>query len=196
LPGSLARSAVAFTTLLALGCTIPDQPIAPSGEQVVVHAILDPGSRVQLVLVERARTGDRNAVACGQSGSGIGGADVSITTPSGVVMRGVEDTTHLLFGCLERLYRVPLDAYGMSLTPGGTYGLRVRTPSGQEVTGSTTIPDASLTVPEPPAEPFSFLRDTLRLQWIGARGAAGYEVRVDSHAGLELSTAYFVSDSR
>jgi hypothetical protein len=169
------RLSAAFGLLIAAsaGCTFPEKQIAPGERHLVVHAVLDPGTRDQKILLSYTD----GAVI----GPVTGVPQVSITTPDDVQMfavpdsqRGVVDTTLRPNGG----YRIPLDAYGVTLVPGATYTLHVHMPAGDDATGTTTIPLASGVAVPIAAEPFDRLRDSVRLSWPTISGAESYEILV------------------
>jgi hypothetical protein len=133
--------------------------------------VLDAGSPFQDVKVE---------VLDGNFGHrlvGLGGAEVTITTPHGEVFvaTAVDNSEG---------FHYHIDGLGAGtqtpLLPGGTYSLYVRTPLGEEVRGTATVPQYS---PEPIPEDFSTLdraRDTVRLDWQRVPLAARYEVVVQA----------------
>ncbi len=173
LSGNRAATCCVCTTLLiaALTACVSEQATAPTPVQIVVQAVLDPSSRVQEVVVEEANTGQQALGSC------VAGAQVTITTPVGVVMRAVGQSTPTGLPPCGR-YRVALDDYGVQLEPGGTYALRVITPDGHEITGTTTIPSGrSVDVSSAP-ESFSAWRDTLRLDFAPVAGSAAHELRI------------------
>jgi hypothetical protein len=136
----------------------------------VVHAVLDAGSPFQDVKVELL---DGNF---GHQLVGLGGAEVSITTPHGEVFvaTAVDNS--------GQGFHYHIDGLGAGtqtpLIPGGTYTLYVRTQLGEEVRGTTTVPQYP---PLPVREDRPFLeraRDTVRLDWAPVPLAARYEVAV------------------
>ncbi|MEP6991530.1 MAG: DUF4249 family protein [bacterium] len=171
----------AGTVAVGVGCRLPDEVIARADPQLVVHAVLDPASADQLVLLEWARTGNDGTrpAFCDQSLPTAPVADVSIGTPEGVRMTAAEDTASRPLNCTSRLYRVTPGRFGVALRPGATYDLRVRTTAGGVVTGRTIIPRVVTPADSSPPEPFDRGRDTLRLAWTLTQDAASYEVRVD-----------------
>jgi len=127
----------------------------------------------QVVVVQQTRNG-------GPGPSPVDGATVTITGPDGVAMTGIEmpDTA------LGRSYRVALSAFHEQLVPGGTYQLHVTLVAGEDVTGTTTMPLAQPVSSPGPTAFFNEATDTLRLVWPAVQGAASYEVRVQSPAGV------------
>src|SRR5207248_7671573 len=71
--------------------------------------------------------------------------------------------------------------YRITLTGCATYSLHVITTSGEEVSGTTTIPLAGLnSTTLTPTSVFDRLRDTLRLSWRRVQGARSYELLLRS----------------
>ena len=160
----------AVWTLLLAGCLNLESPAPAEQTRLVVHAILDAEADQQKVLLYRARTGLPTVIEGSRIGDDepVTGANVSITTPEGATLNN-------WLCCGPGTYVFPDSLQGPSLTPGGTYTLRIRTPFGEEVTGTTTIPGPShLTLDSPRV--FLRFHDTLRLSWPPVRGAASYEV--------------------
>jgi hypothetical protein len=157
----------------APGCTFPEKQIAPGERHLVVHAVLDLGTRDQKILLGYTD----GAVIGAQTGV----PQVSITTPDGVQMFAVPDSQRGFIDTTLRpngVYHTPLDAYGVTLVPGATYTLHVHMPAGDDATGTTTIPLASAVAVPIAAEPFDRLRDSLRLIWPTVSGAESYQVLV------------------
>jgi hypothetical protein len=179
-----ARAALGAFGIFVVACIEGEKPTAPSAPQIVVHAVLDMGSRDQLVLVERTRSGIRTSLTNFVGGAEpVLDAEVTITTPNGEVLTAALEQPADSFAPRRGLYRLALDRYGATLVPGGTYSLLVRVPAAGEITGTTTLPVATSVAPAA-AEPFDWERDSLRLTWPHVEGAAGYEVRIamlDAH---------------
>jgi len=121
------------------GCKLTEDVPAPVTDPVViVHAILNTASPRQRVLVERSRIGGRTP--------GISGATVRLThlnpggCPSPSVVLGEVITTTAFEGDSTGTY----ETTGLCpLLPGDEVELRVETPTGELVTGTTTIPGAA-----------------------------------------------------
>ncbi|MFI5232924.1 MAG: DUF4249 family protein [Gemmatimonadales bacterium] len=157
---------------IASGCA-SQLPLEGGASTLVVSAVLDALHDDQIVAVQRTY-GGRPAP------TPVDSATVTITGPDGVVMTGVEaaDST------IGRSYRVTLSAFHEQLVPGATYLLHVKLTTGEQVTGSTTIPDAQPASAPAVTQPFNAATDTLRLSWPVVQGAASFEVRVQSAAGV------------
>jgi hypothetical protein len=164
--------------LFATSACVVQEPFQPTANTLVVHAVLDPTTRDQIVVVQ-ATTGrlpDQRVVS---------GAAVSITTPDGrtLVADELRDSSRYLVSnsvpAVTTIYRVSLDRYRVALIAGGTYKLRIEVPDGRIVTGTTTIPSAT-PISSGPTISFDRSRDTLRFSWPRVAGAPAYEVFVQS----------------
>jgi hypothetical protein len=157
---------------LASGC-FSQLPLEGGSSTIVVSAVLDALHDEQIVAVQRTYGGAPAPYP-------VDSATVTITGPDGVVMTGVEvaDST------IGKSYRVTLSAFHEQLVPGATYRLSVTLATGEQVTGTTTIPVAAPASPPADTLQFSSSTDTLRLSWPAVPGAASYEVRVQSTAGV------------
>jgi hypothetical protein len=158
--------------IVASGC-FTRTPLEVSTSTIVVHAVLNAAQDVQVVAVQRTTGGMPLA-------SPVDSATVTITGPDGVAMTGVEVSDSVLV----RVYNVSLAAFHEQLVPGGTYHLTVKLKTGEEVTGTTTIPNAQPVPPPVTTGVFNEATDTLRLSWPAVPGATSYEVRVQSAAGV------------
>lgn len=187
---SLGTATVASLTILSLASCDFEDPTAPGKKVVIVHAVLDLGASSQYVVVQYSDVAGQGPL--------IGGAQVSITTPQGVQMAGVPDTaSHFFFDGRSYVskidtvrYRITPSTYGVSLAPGATYTLRVHTPAGDDVIGSTTVPLAQPVTADTTAVAFARLTDTLKMSWPEIAGAAAYEVRTGN---FKFSTNRFFS---
>ena len=112
------------------GCTT-HTPLEVSTSTIVVHAVLNAAEDVQVVAVQRTVGGVPLA-------SPADSAIVTITGADGVAMSGEEVADSIL----GRVYNVSLSAFHEKLVAGGTYQLRVKLRTGEEITGTTTIPNA------------------------------------------------------
>ena len=198
-PAALTRLA-ALTVLVASACTFDQQSVAVQPSQVVVHAVLDPGTMMQEVLVERTLSGaadipedlrfDPDDPINTGGGIPIPGAEVTITGPDGT-LRGFEapapgrPSTYA-----TGRYLVRFGLGGASTLPalrrGARYELRVRTPDGTVVTGSTVVPEIMPVVPSSRPDPFNRDRDSLPIRWPDVRGARSFLVRAESPYGVFL----------
>lgn len=165
-----AGSIVTLAVVLLSSCLDLEKVTAPNPPQLVVQGVLNFDDSQQEVFVSLARTGNAT------HDQPVGGAKVSMTTPIGNTERSGLLVDSLGKCCVPGVY--VFDTPGQPLVAGGTYVLHVQAPSGDEVTGTTTIPVA----PRPvaiPARVFFRDRDTLRLSWPHVVGARSYEVLVE-----------------
>ena len=158
--------------VIATGACVTRTPTGSTTSTIVVHAVLDALQDDQVVAVQRTMAGVPQA-------SPVDSATVTISGPDGIAMTGVEVADSVL----TRVYHVTLSTFHEQLMPGGTYHLHVRLKTGEDVTGTTTIPDARPSLPPVAIVPFNEATDTFRLSWPAVQGAASYEVRVQSAAG-------------
>jgi hypothetical protein len=150
----------ALVSVVATACTLPEEPIADVHPVVVVQAVLDLGASNQAVTVRWSDAGLG-------SDANITDATVSLIASSGTTIAATSRE--------NGRYSIPTPA-GF-LVPGATYTIRVHLLTGEQVTGTATLPTAPLAIPGP-VESFVRTRDTVRLAWAPVVGAAAYEVRV------------------
>jgi hypothetical protein len=146
---------------------VPTDPIPEAERQIVVEAVLDLGTSMQVVSIREI---GGNA---GTDDVAMSGASVSITASDGTVLTAQESAA-------PGIYFVDLGRQSVSLISGGTYTLRVVTALGQEVTGMTTIPQTSPVAIPAEIPEFSRSRDTLRGSWPRVPGAKSYYVSVNA----------------
>jgi hypothetical protein len=133
-----------------------------------VQCVLDAGAVEQFVTVEWAEPTFLSST------TPVVGASVSIEKPDGSIEQAVGASGTGVPPFV--VYRFMRDSL---LQPEGTYTLRVRTPTGEEATGTTTIPLVSTApvgleiLPTLDRE-----RDTVRLAWPRVAGAKSYQVAV------------------
>lgn len=168
----VARRLVLLAAMALGGCTFPESPLPPGVRKLVVHAVLNPAHRVQVVHIS-------TTAGYNYAGAEVAATTVTITTPDGTVMTAKRDSTpdgngDFYFGSQ---FSIDLDAYGVNLAPGATYSLRVVTAK-DTVTGTTTIPQAIAVTTQPPVESFDRERDSLHIAWAAVPGARTYEVQV------------------
>ena len=163
---------VCAALLSTAACEPPTDPIDTPQRRLVVHAVLDNGTSEQMVTVQYLD---------GQAGhdlSHVSGASVTITTPTGQEFPGME-----LDG--PRYAVIGLGLGGAAeLVPGGTYTLRVTTPAGEVVTGTTTVPQRNTFSNTIQIGNFDRDRDTLRLSWPAVPLAAHYQATFESSISL------------
>ena len=190
----------AVTMCVVAACTFDEKAVAVQPPQVVVHAVLDPGAQEQQVLVERSLSGavdirqnqrfdSEDPINTGD-GIPISGAVVTISGPDGT-LTGIEAPVPgkppsyssgrylVVFGGGAGFASPPLRR-------GARYQLRVSTPDGAVVTGTTVIPDITPVSPGSRFDLFNRDRDSLRLTWQRVVGARSYLVRVESPFGAFL----------
>ena len=163
-----------LTACLHLESTAP-----PERPQFVVHAVIDPSTDQQLVLVYQARTG-ASTNATNAHDTPVANALVTVTAPNSAVM--IADEREVNSSPFPPgTYAYTPARYGVRPSSGGTYRLFVRTPSGQEVTGETTIPVAPAMSSRLPSARFDRRRDTLRLGWPPAPRGTSYELVIKTN---------------
>lgn len=176
----ITRTAIALALALMAACANLEQPTARNASTLVIHSVLNMRQQNGAVLVYRARTGSTTT-----AGSGIGDdepvsdATVTITAPNGAVMVAEHTAPDTSYALMPGVYAfTTVDYAGVHFADGGTYALRVQTRGGEEVTGTTTIPQGPALMASAPVRVFSRLRDTLSLVWPRVPGARSYEVAV------------------
>jgi Domain of unknown function (DUF4249) len=187
----------AVTLCVAAACTFDEKAIAVQPPQVVVHAVLDPGTQEQEVLVERTLSGSmdirkdqrfdpEDPINTG-SGIPVSGAEVTITGPDGTLTGFEAPVTGRSPSYSSGRYLVVFGGGGSPpLRRAGRYQLRVRTPDGAVVTGTTVVPDIAPVGVGARLDLFNRDRDSLRLTWRSVAGARAYFVRVESPFGAFL----------
>lgn len=172
----LARLAALGSVVLLVGC-MDRTPVAPTANAIVVHAVLDPSTRDQYVVVQTApgRVDDARALT---------GAAVVLILPDGRRVTAAEETnkgTVLLksFATMPKtIYHFALGQLGFSLVPGATYGLEITAPDGRVVRGHTTVPAAAPATVISPVRNLYMFADTARLTWPRVAAARSYEIAV------------------
>ena len=181
-------------------CTFDEKTVAVQPPQVVVHAVLDPGTQEQQVLVERTLSGTVNirenqrfdAEDPINTGDGIPvtGAEVTISGPDGTITAFEAPVpgrpSSYSSGRYVAVFGAGAAVASPPLRPGVRYQLRVRTPDGAVVTGTTVIPVIAPVGPGSRLDRFNRDRDSLRLTWRDVVGARAYLVRVESPFGAFL----------
>lgn len=179
-------------------CTFDEHAVAVQPPQVVVHAVLDPGTLEQQVLVERSLSGTVDIVESQRfdaedpinTGGGIpiGGAEVTISGPDGT-LTGVEQPVEgrpPSYSSGRYLVLFGLGNPGTPLRRGARYQLRVRTPDGGDVTGTTVVPDINPVGTGTRVDVFNRDKDSVRITWPNVAGARSYLLRVESPFGAFL----------
>jgi len=186
-----------LATLVVVACQFDEKTVAVQSSQIVVHAVLDPGAEFQQVLVERSLTGavtvsdDQrfNPVDPINSGGGvaIGNCSVSVTGPDGVLVGDESAAPGKPFNYHTGRYilHLPRDPVGspVPLRQGARYTLRVATPDGHVVTGTTVMPVAYPDLGGSPVVSFNRDRDSVHFAWNSAAGARSFLLRAESPFG-------------
>ena len=198
-PAPIARLA-ALTALVVTACTFDQQSVAVQPAQVVVHAVLDPGTLQQEVLVEQTLSGTANIrddlrfdpedpINTG-GGIPVARAEVTITGPDGSLQGFEAPAPGRPSSYSTGRYLVSFGSGAASTPPplrrGVRYVLRVRTLDGTVVTGSTVVPDVAPVVPSARLELFNRDRDSLAIRLPVVRGARSYILRAESPFGAFL----------
>ena len=171
-----------FLLALPAACMNLEDPAPATESQLVVHGVLDTWASEHYVLVYRARTGARDTNSVNVAGDEpVGGALVTITPQNGSPIAAARLADSSGACCVPGEYLFNSVPGGLVLTPGVTYSLHVRTASGEEVSGTTTIPQAP-NLMGLAGKVFLRLRDTLRLSWPRVSGARSYEVILRSRS--------------
>ena len=185
------------------GCQF-DAVTVPAGiERPVVHAVLNPWSPEQVVLVERTLTGrvtvddearfNRNDPILTGGGVPIRFATVRVRDDQGAVVFAVEDASVRSDGRGAGVYRFRNPASpslspnpslpALDVRPGRGYDLLIVTPQGDSITGETSIPLVQNVPPGGSTRAFNRDTDTLRLFWEPIQNTKRYLIRVDSPWG-------------
>jgi len=212
-------AAAALCTAVLAGCEF-DHTVVPQGpEQIVVHAVLNPGRPTQRILVERTLTGRveipsdqqfdvRDPIA---TGGGVPITDARVVVysdaDSAVLAErtpGIEGGT----GVYEFLNSPDTLADDSTFVdtrprlvvqPGAQYRLRVTAPDGRVVTAVTTVPEAQPVPAISGPERFDRDADSLFVFWEEVPLANRYLLRIDSPRGpfalFVDSLEYLVSGS-
>ena len=179
-----------LASVLLLGCDL-SSALRPTPRRAVVHAVLDLASLDQLIFLEWAHTGSQ--VSGTNSFSAIDpivGAQVTVTAPDSTAMIAEPEIDQSSRRLIPGFYRLSLLRYATVIRPGASYSLKVRLPSGEEISGTTTMPTA--TAPTSTGLRTFRLCDTLRLRWPRVAGAAAYEVRIQIRGDQGISRPYVI----
>jgi uncharacterized protein DUF4249 len=176
--------------VLLVGCDL-SSALRPTPRRAVVHAVLDLASDNQLIFLEWAHTG---AQVSGTNSFGatdpIPGAQVTVTAPDGTIMTAEPEIDQSSRRLIPGFYRLSLVRYAASLAPGASYSLKVSLQSGEEISGTTTMP--TVTASSSTALETFRLCDTLRLRWPRVAGAAAYEVRIQIRENNSITAPPYV----
>lgn len=164
---------------IAAGCEIASTTAPDVEPRAVVHAVLNPASTLQRVIVERTL---RSASFTGTTPERqpITNAQVIIYGPRqdsaiGAQVSGVNDGVYRLTSVtITNGSAGTAPPNVLRIRPGERYRLRVVTPVGV-VTGETIVPVVAAV--DEARRTFNVDRDTLRLDVSGVRNAAGYQLR-------------------
>lgn len=190
-----------LTASVGSACQFDSITVPEGRERPVVHAVLNPWAREELVLLERTLTGrvtvdddmdyDRTNPIVTAGGVPISNARVVLYTEAGDSAVAVEDLRTR--GSGAGVYRIRnsriaaedgtpvLDS--IPIVPGGTYRLRITTPTGDTITGETTLPLTQAVAPQESNRFFNRDTDTLRLFWDPVPLAQRYLIRIESPWG-------------
>ncbi len=190
--------AFALAAAAPLGCKFGETAIAAGRDQVVVHAVLNPSTLNQNILIEHLLTGriqssdsagSDNDPIRSRGGEPWVGARVVVYGPTGDSVVAVEMSPNGQPGGGTGMYRfvnldsTPASIPALRVRPGGPYSLRVTTLEGNEVTGATLIPFTAPSSPGGAGQRFNRDRDSVFLFWSSVSYAKRYQVRIDSPRG-------------
>jgi hypothetical protein len=173
--------------LLLSACTIEEVAIPRTDAKVALHAVLSATAPVQVMLLERTRSGAVNLVAppfelenpfVNDAGIAEPGALATLVTPSGQTIVGSEDLTP--GGSGAGIYRFQLP--GELLERNAPYQLTVITTKGERLTAETSVPNG-VAAAYRDLQTFDRGGDPLHLEWARAPGARAYMVRVETPFG-------------
>jgi len=158
-----------------------EESTVSTAPQLVVHAVLNPRFTSQYIVITRAQTGAPSSISGGfGDDEPVLGAEVRVTTPDGSSMTASSGPPDC--SCPPGFYLISENRSGVALAMGDTYTLRVQTTLGEEVSGTTTIPQVSRPVRGTFLGTFIRDRDTLRLSWPRVPGARSYELAVTNRS--------------
>ena len=178
--------------LALFGCIPPEQPAATTLSPLIVQGILDARTGVQTIFITRARTGayvDTSAYAITKD-EPVRGANITLTLPNGKTLASNQFGPDSAIATAAGSYTFRTADFGFDPTTGGTYYVHVMTATGEEASGSTTMPTVAPAVSTISgsfggASYFRRLQDTLRLSWPPVPGARAYEVVIRSPVSEE-----------
>jgi hypothetical protein len=188
---------------LVSACQFDTVSVPAGRDRPVVHAVLNPWSPEEVILLERTLTGrvtidddrpeSRNDPIVTGGGIPIRGARVVVYNEVGDSVIAVEDALAHPEARGQGVYRfrnpaspreqTPQPLPTMRILPGGSYRLRITTPEGDVITGSTIIPQVSTIPPSSGSRFFNRDRDTLRFFWEPVPLSRRYLIRVESPWG-------------
>ena len=195
------RSVLLCALVLVGGaCRFDKAPVGPGRDEIVVHAVLDPGLDREQILVEHLLTGlvpvseqavfDSLDPIASHGGSPLSGATVIVYGPAGDSAVALERRLGADLrgtGVYEFFNREPDPALpgaeqSLPIARGSTYRLRLVAPDGRVVTGTTTVPDAPSTFGTT-FENFNRDHQTVFLFWDAMPGAARYAIGISTPRG-------------
>ena len=190
----MKRAVCIAVSLLAAGCKISEPISTPPGEpSVIVQLVLNSAAPVQMMLLERSDGADSRAPLSGATVQLTHlRPDASCANPV-VTLREVTDT--LIYGLTTQVRHSYQTAGLCALHPGDQVALRIATPEGEVVTGTTRIPDASsMVIAAGPDSAGTLLldrtRDSLRAS-LAPRSARGLQIEIVRKGGNPRRTASF-----
>ena len=179
---SFSRALAIVVAVVCLASCEEYTYLAPTADEIVVQAVLDVDAREQTILVDHTLgtlSGERP----------VTGAIVTITGPDGRVLTARESADSALYTkppwdsiMVPVGYRINLDEYGVILSAGETYRLRVVTPAGDTVTGSTIIPVTSRLASLPRTVDTVRAGASFRVGWEPALSARTFELHITTTA--------------
>lgn len=185
-----ATAGIAVAGALALAsCDIGKIAIPASQPSLVVHAVLNANTAMQVILLERTLTGsvpvhdsafNANEPIASDGGIPVSGARVEIVDSAGIVSTASEDIAGRPNGVGAGVYRVGIVG-GLRL--GARYKLHVVTTDGDEVTAFTRVPSPEIASTGALSRPFNRDRDSVVVEWKRAPAARAYALRVESPFG-------------
>lgn len=176
-----AAAACGLALLVACINRSLEESTVSTAPQLVVHAVLNPRIGSQYIIITRAQTGIPSSISGGfGDDEPVLGAEVTVTTRDGTSMTASSGPPDC--SCPPGFYLISEIRSGVALALGDTYTLHVHTTLGEEVSGTTTIPQVSGQVQGRFLGTFIRARDTLRLSWPRAPGARSYEVVVTNRS--------------
>jgi hypothetical protein len=168
-------------------CEIENIAVPQTQARVAMHAVLSATAPVQVLLLERTRTGAVDVTGPpfeiedpfgSDPGVAEPNATVRLTTPSGVTIVGREDLSP--GGSGAGIYRFSLP--GEFLERNGTYQLSVVTFQGELLTAETTVPGGAVAA-FAEQRVFDRAQDSVVIEWPAAPGARSYFVRIETPFG-------------
>lgn len=173
------------------GCEIAAVTVAPPRATVVVHAVLNPDASEQVILVESALTGrvEINDTTRFDPLDPIRSAGGEPVSDASVRLYADEDSTGVAATETRRLGRgtgrYVVSRAALPIRTGQRYRLRIRTPSGDSVSGETRVPleGTGWSPGAVESSRLSRFTDTLRLTWSPSPDARTYAIRVETPNG-------------